>query len=77
MKYTDIENKKIDPGCLSVLALVAMSFIIGIMLDKRNSYMNGCCSNNPKKEIVKKNHNPTDSVKTQQFLWNQRIIRSK
>lgn len=77
MEYKDIKNKKIDPGCLLVLAFVAISFIIGVFMDKRNYYMNGCCSNNHKKEIVKKNHNPTDSVKTQQFLWNQRIIRSK
>lgn len=77
MEYKDIKNKKIDPGCLSVLAFVAVSFIIGVFMDKRNYHMNGCCSNRPKKEIVKDSVDAKNATKTQQFLWNQRIIRSK
>ena len=67
------QTSKVDPGCLCVLAAIAISAFVGMVADHANSGR-GCCGKKQKQEQCLDSDTIT---KTQQLFWNQKIIRSK
>ena len=76
MDAENIKNKKIDQGCLYIVAVMMISLIIGGILDKVHSIAVNY-------QKVHKQEQPKDSstikqqIEAQRLLWNQKTIRSK